>query len=552
MASLPWIQRGWAWRLVGGLLCLAAVGPTQTAASDISPLQAARRVDQLLAEELFGDTSTLAPIASDETFVRRVWLDLVGDIPTPEDLTAFLLDPRANKRQRLVNQLLANPQYGQNWARYWRDVILSRRIEDRAMLVSNPVVVKLTQQLNENLSWAEIASEFVTATGDVRQNGSTAILMAQDGRTEETTAEVSRVFLGIQIQCAQCHDHPWDRWEREDFHELAAFFPRSGVRQIQTPTRRSYTVVVNDRAAGRRRGNPDNANRRGSPEHYMPDLDQPDKPGTKTQPRFFLTGAELPFGTRDSERRGQLADWMTQSSWFSTALVNRMWSELVGEGFYEPIDDMGPDRQPTAPAAVEYLSTQFSRSGHDIKWLMRTICATDAYQRESRPRRGVNQTPMTANVPQRMRGDQLFNALLTALAIDETKTRALADRLSGGRYGGQVTPRLIFNVAFGYDPSVPRETVSASIPQALAMMNTPRISQAASASRRTMLGGLLGESPDDELILDELYLRALSREPTSAERSHVLSYVASVNRRSEAFEDVLWAILNSAEFVHRK
>ena len=176
-----------------------------------------------------------------------MWLDIVGDIPTPEHVTAFLLDPAKDKRERVVRELLANPQYGQNWARYWRDVILSRRLEDRAAIVANPLVVALTEKFNENESWDKIAAEFITATGDVRENGATAIHMAQDGRTEETTAEMSRIFLGIQIQCCQCHDHPYDRWKREQFHELAAFFPRIAVRPVQSPTRRSFEVVADDR-----------------------------------------------------------------------------------------------------------------------------------------------------------------------------------------------------------------------------------------------------------------------------------------------------------------
>ncbi|MEM9185682.1 MAG: DUF1549 domain-containing protein [Planctomycetota bacterium] len=511
----------------------------------------AAQVDRLLGEEVYSGSTQLAPVCDDETFVRRVWLDIVGDLPTPEHVTAFLLDTHPEKRARLVSDLLESAQYGQNWARYWRDVILYRRIEDRAVLVSNPLVVKLTEQLNTGAGWDEIASGFITATGDVREDGATAIFMAQDGQTEEATAEVSRVFLGIQIQCAQCHDHPWDRWQREQFHELAAFFPRVGVRPLQTPTRRSYQVVVNDRPEFRNRGNSNNANRRGSPEHYMPNLDNPDKPGKKTRPRFFLTGAELSFGTPDADRRGRLAEWLTDTPWFATAMVNRMWSELVGEGFYEPIDDLGPDREPTAPQAVERLSEAFADSGYDVKWLFRTICATEAYQRESRPRRGPEETPMTANVPQRLRGDQLFNALLTALGIDEAATRGFADRNASG-YRGQATPRLIFNAAFGYDPSVQRETVSASIPQALAMMNTPRINYAVSSNRRSMLGRLLSSVREDSLVVDELYLRCLSREPTGDERAHALAYVESVGKRNEAFEDYLWALLNSAEFVHRK
>jgi hypothetical protein len=517
--------------------------------------ETAREVDRLLAEEVFKPDTVLAPRIDDATFLRRAWLDIVGDTPTPEHVTAFLLDPAKDKRERVVRELLDDPQYGQNWARYWRDVIMSRKLEDRARIVANPLVVSLTEKFNENESWDKIAAEFITATGDVRENGATAIHMAQDGRTEETTAEVSRIFLGIQIQCAQCHDHKSDRWTREQFHELAAFFPRIAVRPVQSPVKRSFEVVSDDRPEMGRRPNADVQNRRGQPEHFMPNLDDPAAPGTRMQPKFFLTSAKLPYGTPDAERRGNVAKWMTKNPWFATALVNRLWSELVGEGFYEPIDDMGPDRKPSAPKAVERLSRDFAESDYDIKWLFRTICATEAYQRESRPRREVDGTPFAATVAQPLRSDQLFNALLSAL--DSPEPEASVNRRGRpqgiGPYGINASVRQGFEVAFGYDPSDPRETVNSSIPQALALMNGVRVNLAVRAiGQETMLGRLLEETDDNGAVVEDLYLRTLSREPTDKEMTTALKYCKSTKNRAAVFEDLLWALVNSSEFSHRR
>ncbi|MEN1680219.1 MAG: DUF1553 domain-containing protein, partial [Planctomycetota bacterium] len=265
----------------------------------------------------------------------------------------------------------------------------------------------------------------------------------------------------------------------------------------------------------------------------------------------FLTGAELPFGTRDADRRGQLAEWLTESPWFATAMVNRIWSELVGEGFYPIVDDLGPDREAVAPTAVEALAKRFAASDYNVKWLVRTICATDAYQRQARPRRNASGVPMAASVPQRLRGDQLYNAVLTALEIDETRAGRLTAGI-GGNYGVRISPRMIFAQVFGFDPSTDRESVSASIPQALAMMNTPQLNQAVRVSRRSLLGRLMADIEAEDLMIDELYLRCYSREPSTEEREEALSYIASVSRRSEAMEDLLWALLNSAEFTHRR
>ncbi|MEX2169573.1 MAG: DUF1549 domain-containing protein [Pirellulales bacterium] len=531
-------------------LVILSTWPVQAYAAKPDAQHVATQVDKLIAEELFSDSTKLAPPTNDATYLRRVWLDLVGDIPTPEHVTAFVLDPDPTKRERVVRELLKNPQFGQHWARYWRDVILYRRIEERSLIVANPLVVKLTEQFNQDRPWDEIAAQFITARGDVKEDGATAVIVAQEGRTEETTAEMARILLGMQIQCAQCHDHPYDRWKREEFHELAAFFPRIGLRQVLTPTRRSFEVVTNDRPTGRRR--PGNDRPIPEPEHFMSDLDDPAAQGTRMQPKFFLTGAELSYGTPDADRRGQLAEWLTDNPWFATAYVNRMWGELVGEGFYEPIDDLGPDRTPSAPKAVDYLSKQFATSGYDVKWLMRVICSTEAYQRESRPRREAEGTAFAANVAQRLRGDQLFNALLTALDAPESEGSAGRGRPMGGGYGFRATPRTVFNTVFGYDPSEPRDSITPSITQALAMMNTPQINLATVANRRTSLGKLAAEIDDEEELVTELYLRCLSREPTEKELAAALAYRESIDSRPEAVEDLFWALLNSSEFTHRR
>lgn len=513
------------------------------------PSEVARQVDQSLANELFSDyDAKLAPRAGDATFLRRAWIDVVGDIPAPEHVIAFLLDKSPDKRQRLVRDLLADPQYGLNWARYWRDVILDRRIEDRALIAANALEADLSKQLNDGAAWNRIAAEFITASGDVRENGATALIMAQDGRTEETTAEVARIFLGVQIQCAQCHDHPYDRWKREQFHELAAFFPRIGVRPVQTATQRSFAVFANDRQARVRKNNNEN---RPTPEHMMPDLADPAAPGTRMQPKFFLTSAELPYGTRDSDRRGTLAKWLTGNEWFAKAIVNRMWAEMVGEGFYEPVDDLGPDRTASAPKTLELLAQKFRSSGYDLKWLIETIAATDAYQRQSRPRRTAGEgVAFTANVPQPLRADQLYNAMLSAL--DVADAAGPNRRRGGGGYRGNRGPRGAFAETFGYDPSDPREEVAGSIPQVLAMMNSSQVAGALKANKGGLLQRLLAEIPDNEQLVVELYLQTLSREPKDDELARAQAYIDEVGRRPEAFEDLAWALVNSAEFRHRR
>ncbi len=534
---------GITWALLMFVACVAQ-------AAD-SSYKTAAEVDRLLQSRNLDSTAQPVGLTDDETFLRRAFLDLVGEAPTADDVLAFSLDDATDKRRKLVNSLLADKAFGENWARYWRDVILYRRTDDRAVVYTQRVLVEyLASEFNSNQSWAKIATSFMTATGNVREKGETALIMAQSGKPEDVTAEVSRIFLGIQIQCAQCHDHPTDRWNREQFHQLAAFFPRVAIRPDRSGEKPTFIVVVNDQPFQFRRRMNNNNRYRGTLEHRMPDLDDPGAKGALMQPVFFVTGSKLSIGTRDESRRAKLAEWITAPTnpWFSKAYVNRIWSVLVGEGFYEPIDDLGPDRECSSPETLDHLASGFTASGYDIKWLYRTIMATDAYQRKSRSRRDYDQAPFLANCLQRLRGDQLYDSLFSALDL-EVRIPQRGGRQ--GAYRGRRDPRAVFNETFGYDPSDPRVDIGGSIQQALMIMNAPIINQGISARRSKGLGALLRANPDDKDALLELYLKVLARGPTATEKSTCLAYIRRVGDRNEAFEDITWSLINSTEFIHR-
>ncbi|HZZ29983.1 MAG TPA: DUF1549 domain-containing protein [Pirellulales bacterium] len=532
--------------------------------SKLEPTALAKVIDHSLTEDLAAsdDTNkvlTFSKRASDEVFLRRVYLDFIGHNPTADEVTTFVLDPAKDKRDKLIVKLLDDPRFGENWGRYWRDVIMYRRQEDRAMLVQPALTDYLTEQFNKNTPWDAIARSFMTADGDVKDNGATGIIMAQNGMTSDITSEISRIFLGVQIQCANCHDHKTDRWKREQFHQLAAFFPRVALKPDNAGEKRTFVVSGNDNPI--RRVNPKMANRPvGSPEHFMPDLKHPESEGTKMQPVFFLTGQNLPFGTPDAQRRETIAKWITdpRDEWFAKAFVNRIWAELVGEGFYNPIDDLGPDRTCSAPKTMEILGHEFADSRFDIKRLFHIIADTEAYQRDSRSRRKPDEMPFAANCPERLRGDEVYDALVSALGANEDMPAlrfAAADGAKGGKAAALLrSPRNQFDQVFGYDPSAPRDEVTGSIPQALLMMNGPQINRAITGFRPGggTLGQLLNSTSDNEAVATELYLRCLGREPNKAELQTCVDHVKKTSNRTTGFEDVLWALINSTEFLQRR
>jgi hypothetical protein len=543
------IQIVWAGVRFG--LSLVFMGAISALPGGEPPGEIAREVDRRLQAEI--QVASPVPRVDDEVFLRRAYLDTVGQLPTPREITAFVLDPDEDKRSKVVEKLLADERFGRNWSRYWRDVILYRKTEERAQIIAAPLAEYFETQLNANAPWSKIATDIITATGDATENGACGLIIAQQGQPEETVAEISRIFLGVQIACAQCHDHPTDRWKREEFHQLAAFFPRVASRVILTPENRSINVVANDffPFRGRAMGN---MRFRGTAEHFMSDLKNPQSAGTRMEPVLFATGDKLPIGAKDSERRGKLAEWITkpENPYFAKALVNRLWGELCGEGFYEPLDDIGPDRQCTAPQTLDYLAGEFAKTGYDVKWLYRTILATDLYQKESRDRRNPDQPAFQANVAQRLRADQLFDNLLAALGVPEPTggmRRGMGG--AGARYGFG-GPRFQFAFVFGHDPSERKDELVGSIPQALALMNSPSVNGALKANGFTELARVARSISDDRALVMELYLRTLAREPKESELATCLAYFKEVGNRTEAIEDLQWSLLNSTEFLHRK
>lgn len=571
-----------------------------------------QQIDQIIQQDLAATESQVAPTASDEDFLRRVTFDLTGTLPTPNDITLFGLDPNPEKRAELIERLLQSDEYANNWARYWRDVIFSRATDQRARLMIGTFENWMADQLRDGVSWDKITSELITATGSVREEGQTALMFAHQGNAEEIAAEASRIFLGIQIQCANCHDHPTDEWKREQFHQLAAFFPRVRVRLIKDSKPRTFEVVSFNRPEGAGPGggfgqfqqnpaklfrqldknrdgiltrdevkqrkqlsrvfgrmlklgdkNGDKGlsaeeiknlplqqanNRRRSSEYYMPDLDDPTSKGTRIDPAFFVAGQKPEVGLDDEARRNMLARYVTirDNPWFARAFVNRIWGELLGAGFTMPVDDMGPDRDIAYPEVLDALSDGFVGSGYDVRWLLRTITNSEAYQRRIRPVDPSGAGPQfAAAIPTRMRSDQLYSALTRVLGLAEGP--ANANRRPGG-YRRPAGPRAAFALTFGYDPSTPQTDLTGTVPQALFLMNSPFVNSRVSAQGNTPLAKLLKTYSEDEDVLAELYLLVLAREPTENELTTCREYIAETGEREAAFEDIMWSLINSTEF----
>jgi hypothetical protein len=549
-----------------------------------------------------------APLTSDVEFVRRIYFDVIGKPPTPDQVVLFVRDRAKDKRARLIDELLANPAFARNWAKYWRDVIKFHATnENLARVRLDSFEAWLAKQLQAHKPWDQIVSEMITTTGRNDENGAVGLSLAYEAQPVEMAGEVSRIFMGIQIQCAQCHDHKTDSWKRRQFHEFAAFFAGLRPRQV-VPGGQGQLPVFALMSQGPRR-------------YFMPDKENPAKQ-IPVAPRFFLSGSKsspapaLPEALSPFERRAMAASYVTgqDNPWFAKAFINRTWYALLGGAFYEPIDDIGPERTATASDVLDPLAEAWQKGGYDIDWLFRTILNTQAYQRRVRSSfNPAGKTPFASSCPSRLRSDQLFDELAQALALPldqsgnlitpggpngsgpgqakngplakkaqqasgglnqavakraviqkQALTKAAAQKAAQGaglagvaakkqalvqRLGG---PRFLFERLFGVDPSTANEDVAGTIPQALFLMNSPLVNNRIQARPGTVLGEILSTAANERAALGALYLRVLSRQPTAREVEICGRYLALVGNDREAFEDIFWSLINSTEFLTRR
>jgi hypothetical protein len=510
---------------------------TSVAADKPDPHVVARQVDMAIGRAL-GAGVTLPSPADDAAFLRRVSIDLTGVLPTPADLEAFLADNSRDKRQRLVEKLLASDACAVNWGRYWRDVLTYHMPASGNYLRWEFFDTWMVDQIRANRPFGDIVTEMLTATGVNDETPAVNFLTAHFGNPIEVAATTSRVFLGVQLQCAQCHDAKTESWKREQFHELVAFFGRAKIIQHKDVTGRGTPYAIEGRADG---------------QYTMSDLKNPSRHIPMT-PRF-LTGEAISSDAPDLERRQALARMVTspKNPWFARTYVNRMWTAFLGWGFYPGLADLGSEIEPRYPEALNILAKGWTASGYDMRWLWQTIIATQAYQRQMQPRFDSESARPAAVCPQRLRPEQIFEAMVRSLGFDEKDRSIPAPAPSSApavtRHTGL---RHMVYQAFREDPSLPPAEIQGTIPQALLMMNSVLVNTYVAANGKTYLAGALKQKLPDDKIVVALYERTLARLPQPRELETCLSYIRRVGRRAEALEDIFWALINSTEFLTKK
>jgi hypothetical protein len=511
----------------------------------------AKRIDDLLSKRWAEAKIKPAAPADDAEFLRRVYLDLAGRIPSVAEARSFLQDKKADKRLRLVNQLLESPRYVTHASNLWRALLIPE--------ASNNFLVKLQQTAFEvwlkrrvaaNTGYDQMVRDLLTvqvgtksynpidlAGGD--QPSALAFYSAKEFQPETLAAGTARLFLGVSVECAQCHKHPFANWKQEQFWSFAAFY--SGIRskklmdfliaEPEEPGKRSLII-----------------------------------PGTDKVVEARFLDDELPAWEKDATSRGTLAQWVTSPTnrYFSRALVNRTWAYFFGVGLIEPVDDMvNPDSVVHNAEVLDLLAREFAEHKFDAKFLIRTLMATDAYQRTSAGRPPakeadeVDETTLFARMPLRgLTGEQLFDSV--AMATGYRDSGNSSDDLLSAITGGNASARSQFLTKFASTQSKSTRAQT-SILQALMLMNGKVVAEATSLRRSETLAALL-DAPflTTQGRVEALYLGTLSRMPTARESDRANRFLEDAVKGvqgedrdraySDALGDLFWALLNSSEF----
>ena len=515
----------------------------------MKPAEAAKLIDREIGARLAAAKVPSSARATDAEFLRRVCLDITGKPPTGAAAAKFLADSDGAKRDKLIDSLLESEDYGRHFAERWVNLFYLATVNQRPP-APEPFVDWLGKELNDGKRWDEVVRAVLTANGPIDEAPQGLFFYYNGDMNGQFTPKIlagniGQVFLGVQLQCAECHHHPFSTWKQGDFWAVAAFFAQTArMEKVEN----KMTKGVEER-------------------HLLPP--KPNKPpqalkeiaisipndgearnGGKKIPAAFLDGQQARLDPARSHRE-PFAAWLTakDNRQFARAAVNRFWAHFFARGFVNPLNDFGDHNAPSHPALLEALADEFIASGFDLKHLIRCMCRSDAYQRTSGVAPG-NENPeaealFARMTPKVLTPEQLYDALCVALEVPEIAPPTDPNKKPNPKAPPPPSPRSIFAAAFRGPGEADEPTeLKLGVPHALRLMNQPNFNTGGKVVERLSRD----DRPAPEVI-DGLFLSALSRKPTAAERDTFAAFVARQQSPRDGYARVLWVLVNSSEFL---
>jgi Protein of unknown function (DUF1549)/Protein of unknown function (DUF1553) len=499
-----------------------------------------------------------SPPCSDGEWCRRVHLDIIGRIPSVVELHEFIASKDVDKKLKLVDKLLNEDkyieEYARNWTTLWTTILIGRNggNEDNSLISRAGMQKYLRDSFARNKPYDKMVYELVTATGGTSPgsgnfNGaSNFLVMKLDEGAAQATAMTAKIFLGLQVQCTQCHNHPFNDWKQQKFWEMNAFFK-------QTKAMRKFVAGTRD-VESAELTNQDYADETGNAEEAAVFYELRNAETQVAYP-VFVDGTPISKSgfLSDNDRRTELGKLMMSSNYMDITIANRMWQHFLGYGFTKPIDDLGPHNQPTHPELLTYLGQEVRKNSFNLHELMKWITLSEPYGLSSRMNENnkaddplLGETPKFSHFYLRsMRAEELYESLITATQADQAKGSYEEREKAKGDWLRQ------FIIAFGTDEGDETTTFNGTIPQVLTMFNGELVRQATSPDKGSFLWNIAHDSKmRDAQKIDYLFMSGLARKPFPNEVT--IANKLLVARKGDvpaAMQDIWWAVLNSNEFI---
>ncbi len=481
-------------------------------------------IDELVHGKLKKLRMTPSDLCSDEVFLRRAYIDLVGLLPDRTEYDTFIAETSGDKRVKLIDRLLARKEFVELWVMYWAEQLQMRSDADFSYKSMLLYYNWLKEKISTEVPFDQMIRELLTSSGGTFRNPATNYFQ-REGDTLKTAENVAQVFKGIRTQCAQCHNHPFDRWTMDDYYGFAAFFPQIGRKNSEDPRER----IIYDSGSGEVKHPVTNQN---------------------TKPKFM--GGEAPDLTGKS-RRIVMADWLTsnENEFFVRNLANRIWAHFFGIGIVEPVDDVRVSNPPSNPELLDALANRLIEYQYNTKKLVRDICLSRTYQLATQT--NATNTDDNRNFShgsiRRIRAEVLLDCVTQ---VTETKNKFAG--LPLGARAVQIADGNVSSYFLSTFGRAKRETPCScevvsepSLSQALHLLNGDVVTRKIPEGK--VIEKLVEKSFSPESIIEDLYIRCLSRRPTEEERSRLMAKIETPPPAKEELQDVFWALLNAKEFT---
>ena len=483
-------------------------------------------VDTLVHDKLHKLRMTPSELCSDEVFVRRLYLDITGLLPTLEESKSFIGDQDENKRAKLIDRLLEKKEFTELWVMKFAELLQIQTDDNQGMSYKATLLYFnwLKDRIANNVPMNQIVKELLTSKGGTFTNPATNYYQVERDNLK-ITENVAQVFMGMRLQCAQCHNHPFDRWTQDEYYSFASFFSQVGRKNAADPREK----VIYNRKSGEIN----------HPVHKKP------------MPPKFL-GGDSPEIPKGADRREVLADWLAspQNPFFARNLANLVWAHFFGQGIIEPVDDVRVSNPPSNPELLDQLSAKFTEYNYDFKKLVRDVCNSRTYQLSTKvnPSNESDTRNFARSKLRRLRAEIMLDVI-----SQTTETKNKFQGLPLGAKAIQIADGRVNNYFLTTFGRATRETVCScevvmepSLSQALHLLNGDTTNKRIKQGK--VVSNYLKDGKKPDQIIDDLYIRCYSRKPKEAEKANLLASL-NMDDPQEGLEDVFWALLNSKEFI---